>query len=149
MEPYLDEHSDLGEALAAARAREADALRRLAQIETRLAETDRRLAEAERRIADQDRCTNDFLAMLAHELRNPLAPIRNAAHILRIGPAGDERARQAGAIIARQVDHMTELVGDLLDVSRVTRGRVTLDKEVADLREIVSAAAEQTSALVQ
>jgi signal transduction histidine kinase len=96
-----------------------------------------------------DRRKDDFLAMLAHELRNPLAPIRNAAHILRLDPSDGERARQAAAIIARQVEHMTDLVDDLLDVSRVTRGLVTLDRQVVDVREIVAAAVEQTSALVQ
>jgi signal transduction histidine kinase len=96
-----------------------------------------------------DRRKDEFLAMLAHELRNPLAPIRNAAHILRLGTADEERVRQVSAIITRQVDHMTELVDDLLDVSRVTRGLVTLEKEVVDLRHIVASAAEQAGALVQ
>ena len=96
-----------------------------------------------------DRRKDDFLAMLAHELRNPLAPIRNAAHILRLDPEDREHVRQAAAIIARQVEHMTDLVDDLLDVSRVTRGLVTLDRQIVDLREVVAAAVEQTAALVQ
>ncbi|HZR68524.1 MAG TPA: ATP-binding protein [Burkholderiales bacterium] len=103
----------------------------------------------EEQLRAADRRKDDFLAMLAHELRNPLAPIRNAAHILRLDPEGSERVRQAAAIIARQVDHMTDLVDDLLDVSRVTRGLVTLDKQVVDAREVIAAAVEQTAGLVQ
>jgi signal transduction histidine kinase len=109
--------------------------------------THRVLIEQQLRLADRRK--DDFLAMLAHELRNPLAPIRNAAHILRLEPSDREHVRQAAAIIARQVEHMTDLVDDLLDVSRVTRGLVALDKQVVDLREIVVAAVEQTAALVQ
>jgi signal transduction histidine kinase/CheY-like chemotaxis protein len=109
--------------------------------------TRRVLVEEELKLADRRK--DEFLAMLAHELRNPLAPIRNAAHILRLGTADEERVRQVSTIITRQVDHMTELVDDLLDVSRVTRGLVTLDQEIVDLRQIVSSAAEQAGALVQ
>jgi signal transduction histidine kinase len=64
--------------------------------------------------------------MLAHELRNPLAPISAAADLLKIGRLDEQRVRQSSAIIGRQVSHMTSLVDDLLDVSRVTRGLVTL-----------------------
>src|SRR5262249_14187646 len=109
--------------------------------------TGRVMVEEQLKLADRRK--DDFLAMLAHELRNPLAPIRNAAHILRLDPSDGEHVRQAAGIIARQVEHMTDLVDDLLDVSRVTRGLVALDKEIVNVREIVAAAAEQTGALVQ
>src|SRR5690606_33225024 len=77
--------------------------------------TERRRAEEELRAADRRK--DEFLAMLAHELRNPLAPIRNAAHLLRLLHSDEPRIRQASGIIARQVEHMTGLVDDLLDVS--------------------------------
>ena len=96
-------------------------------------------AEAERHSKMKD----EFLAMLAHELRNPLAPITNAAQLLRM-PTLDENLRlKAGNIISRQVRHMTELVDDLLDVSRVTRGLVKLDTEPLELDAVLRAAVEQ------
>jgi PAS domain S-box-containing protein len=102
---------------------------------------------AQRALVDADRRKDEFLAMLAHELRNPLAPISTAAHLLRTAedPA---RIRAAGEVIGRQVRHMTELVDDLLDVSRVTRGLVELDLETVDVREVVAGAIEQVRPLV-
>ena len=96
-------------------------------------------AEAERHSKMKD----EFLAMLAHELRNPLAPITNAAQLLRM-PSVDENLRlKASSIISRQVRHMTELVDDLLDVSRVTRGLVKLETETLELSSVLRAAVEQ------
>ena len=96
-------------------------------------------AEAERHSKMKD----EFLAMLAHELRNPLAPITNAAQLLRM-PSVDENLRlKASNIISRQVRHMTELVDDLLDVSRVTRGLVKLDTEPLALDAVLRSAVEQ------
>ncbi|WP_152570877.1 ATP-binding protein [Massilia sp. LC238] len=96
-------------------------------------------AEAERHSKMKD----EFLAMLAHELRNPLAPITNAAQLLRM-PSVDENLRlKASSIISRQVRHMTELVDDLLDVSRVTRGLVKLETETLELSGVLRAAVEQ------
>ncbi|MFC4933235.1 hybrid sensor histidine kinase/response regulator [Massilia sp. GCM10023247] len=103
--------------------------------------TDRKLAEEKLKEADQRK--DEFLAMLAHELRNPLAPISAAAQLLDIGTLNETRVRQSSAIIGRQVRHMTRLVDDLLDVSRVTRGLIELDKTTLDLRAIVDEAVEQ------
>jgi len=103
--------------------------------------TERRLAEDRLREADQRK--DEFLAMLAHELRNPLAPISAAADLLRIGRLDEQRVRQSSAIIGRQVRHMTSLVDDLLDVSRVTRGLVTLARAPVAARTIVDEAIEQ------
>ncbi|MBC7453816.1 MAG: hybrid sensor histidine kinase/response regulator, partial [Massilia sp.] len=86
---------------------------------------------------------NEFLAMLAHELRNPLAPISAAAELLRLPGADERRVRHASEVIGRQVKHMTELVDDLLDVSRVTRGLVTLVKKNLVLKSVVTSAVEQ------
>ena len=96
-------------------------------------------AEAERHSKMKD----EFLAMLAHELRNPLAPITNAAQLLKM-PAADENLRlKATNIISRQVRHMTELIDDLLDVSRVTRGLVKLEAETLELNAVLRSAVEQ------
>jgi PAS domain S-box-containing protein len=108
--------------------------------------TPRKLIEDELRAANRQK--DQFLAMLAHELRNPLAPIMTAAQLLKLGRHDPKSVANASEIIARQAAHMTDLVNDLLDVSRVTRGLVTLDKEELDLNVIVSAAVEQVRPLV-
>ena len=107
---------------------------------------ERERAEAELRVNNQRK--DEFLAMLAHELRNPLAPIRNAAEILRLVSDDAARVRDTSGIIVRQASHMAEIVDDLLDVSRVTRGLVTLEKETLDLRTVVMAAVEQSLPLI-
>jgi signal transduction histidine kinase/CheY-like chemotaxis protein len=96
-------------------------------------------AEAER----HNKMKDEFLAMLAHELRNPLAPITSAAQLLRMPEVNEGLRLKASNIISRQVRHMTELVDDLLDVSRVTRGLVKLESEVLDLNKVAMAAVEQ------
>jgi signal transduction histidine kinase/ActR/RegA family two-component response regulator len=100
--------------------------------------------EAERLSSMKD----EFLAMLAHELRNPLAPISSSASLLSLQFAGEPRVRQASTIIGRQVRHMSRLVDDLLDVSRVTRGLVELRTATVDLRDIVTSALDQTRPLI-
>lgn len=85
---------------------------------------------------------DEFLAMLSHELRNPLAPIRNSIYILRRAKAGAEQAERAQAVIERQTEHLTRLVDDLLDVTRIARGRIELRRARVDLRDVVSRAAE-------
>ncbi len=89
-----------------------------------------------------DRQKNEFLAMLAHELRNPLAPIRNAGEILARSLPPDSQAHAAIAMMRRQVGQLTRLVDDLLDVSRITQGRVELKREPLDLAAVVSLALE-------
>ena len=108
--------------------------------------TPRKLIEDELRAANRQK--DQFLAMLAHELRNPLAPIMTAAQLLKLGRHDPKSVANASEIIARQAAHMTDLVNDLLDVSRVTRGLVTLDKEELDLNVIVAAAVEQVRPLI-
>jgi signal transduction histidine kinase/ActR/RegA family two-component response regulator len=85
-----------------------------------------------------DRAKDEFLAMLGHELRNPLGAITTSAHVLRIAKAGDPIALQAHGVIERQTRHMTRLVEDLLDVSRVTTGKIELRQEVFDLAELAT-----------
>ena len=92
---------------------------------------------------------DEFLAMLAHELRNPLAPISSAAQLLGHVAADEKRVRQASEIIGRQVRHLTGLVDDLLDVSRVTRGLVELQHERVDLKAVMASAVEQARPLIE
>jgi PAS domain S-box-containing protein len=103
----------------------------------------------EDRLRDADRRKDEFLAMLAHELRNPLAPIGAAAHLLRLGRLDEARVRHTSQIIGRQVDHMTHLINDLLDVSRVTRGLVELENAPLDMRQVVTDAIEQVAPMIQ
>ena len=105
------------------------------------------LERSERALRDADRRKDEFLAMLAHELRNPLAPISTASQLLLMS-SDPTRVRAAGEVIGRQVRHMTELVDDLLDVSRVTRGLVELDLEIVDLKVVAAAAIEQVRPLI-
>jgi signal transduction histidine kinase/ActR/RegA family two-component response regulator len=109
-------------------------------------EAARSLAERELRAADQRK--DEFLAMLAHELRNPLAPISTGAHLLKLLHSDNAQITQTCSIIVRQVDHMTSLVDDLLDVSRVTRGLVSLSTQVLDFKRVIDDAAEQVRPLV-
>ena len=99
-------------------------------------------------LQDQDRRKDEFLAMLAHELRNPLAPIAAAAEMLKFGTANEERVRRSSEVISRQVRHMTSLVDDLLDVSRVTRGLIQLDRALLDPMQLVANAVEQSQPLI-
>jgi PAS domain S-box-containing protein len=101
--------------------------------------TDRKRIEA---LEKAERQTNEFLAMLAHELRNPLAPISNALNLLSRKPTTDPAELWVREVLQRQTGQMTRLVDDLLDVSRITRAAVVLDKKPIDLRSIVRNAAD-------
>jgi signal transduction histidine kinase len=109
--------------------------------------TDRILAE--QALRDADRRKDEFLAMLAHELRNPLAPIRNAAQILARRLVNDRQAQQPIAMIQRQVTHLTRLVDDLLDVSRISQGRIELRLEDLTLSQAIDQAIESVSAMAR
>jgi len=108
---------------------------------------------SEQALQEANRRKDEFLAMLSHELRNPLAPISAAADLLLAGgpandAAGGERVRRASTIIRRQVRHLTSLVDDLLDAARVTQGLVALNTERLDLQQVVADAVEQVRPLV-
>jgi PAS domain S-box-containing protein len=94
-------------------------------------------------LRESNKRKDEFLAMLAHELRNPLAPISSAASLLLINGSNQAQVQRISAVISRQARHMTGLIEDLLDVSRVTRGQITLEKESSLLHAIVSEAIEQ------
>ncbi|SFC14533.1 PAS domain-containing hybrid sensor histidine kinase/response regulator [Massilia yuzhufengensis] len=104
---------------------------------------------AEEKLRESDRRKDEFLAMLAHELRNPIAPISAAAELLQRMKPDEALVRRTSQIIARQVRHMTGLIDDLLDVSRVTRGLVELEQAPLDLREVLHDAVEQVTPLVR
>ena len=106
-----------------------------------------RLKEVEAALRRSDRRKDEFLALLSHELRNPLTPIRMAAHVLEL--RGDPESRHDIDVIVRQVTHLVRLVDDLLDVSRVARGKVQLDKTRLELACIVERALEATMTLFQ
>lgn len=99
-------------------------------------------------LRESNRRKDEFLAMLAHELRNPLAPITTAAHLLKLSPQPAPRTRELGDLINRQVSHMTELVDDLLDISRVTRGITQIDRGEVDMRDVIHNALEQARPLM-
>ena len=124
----------------------------LAGLAARLLERSQR----EQALRDADLRKTEFLAMLAHELRNPLASLHNALQIVRLeadpGPAGDEdrQARQvATCIMDRQLAHLVRLVDDLLDISRISRGKIELRTQRLDLAEVLQQAVETTGPMCQ
>src|SRR5690606_6265562 len=99
-------------------------------------------------LSEADRRKDEFLALLAHELRNPLAPISNAVQVLRFAAAEDPALQRATTIVERQVRHLSRLVDDLLDVSRIGHGRIELRREPVALAAIVAGALEASRPLV-
>jgi two-component system CheB/CheR fusion protein len=108
--------------------------------------TERRKAEQE--IQDGVRRREQFLAMLSHELRNPLAAILSATRVLESASWSDDACHEAGQVVARQANHMARLLDDLLDVARITRGRIVLRKESLDLRDTARQAIEALGPLM-
>jgi signal transduction histidine kinase len=102
----------------------------------------------ERALKEADRHKDEFLAMLAHELRNPLAPIRNAVQIMRRRSVPDPQVAWARELIERQVGHLTRLVDDLLDVSRITRGKINVTREPIELSAVMARAIETVQPLI-
>lgn len=107
------------------------------------------LKSAEQALTEADKRKDEFLAMLGHELRNPLTPIRNAAHVLGRLETREPQVRWAREIIERQVIHLTRLVDDLLDVSRIARGKVTLHQETLLLADMVDQALNLARPLIE
>ncbi|HEX6973280.1 MAG TPA: PAS domain S-box protein, partial [Vicinamibacterales bacterium] len=99
-------------------------------------------------LAEADRQKNEFLAMLAHELRNPLAPMRNALHVLGMPKVAEETAQRALSMMGRQLNHLIRLVDDLLDVSRIIQGKIELRKELVDIGAVVSRAVETAQPVI-
>jgi len=104
---------------------------------------------AENALREAGRRKDEFLAMLSHELRNPLAPIRNSLHLLRIAEPASEDFGRARTIIERQVNNMVRLVDDLLEVSRISRGKIELRKEPVELSAAILSAVETSRPAIE
>ena len=118
-------------------------------LERRVKERTAQLTAANEELEEKDRQRNEFLAMLAHELRNPLAPVRNALQILRLNDTDPSTADWARAMIERQVGHLARLIDDLLDMSRLTRGQVRLRRERLDLGRLVRTVGDDRRGVLQ
>ncbi len=105
------------------------------------------LRHTEESLREVDRNKNEFLAVLSHELRNPLAPIQNSLHVLERAAPGSTQAQRAQAVVARQVRHLTRLVEDLLDLTRISNGKVRLQRARVDLGRLLRQVAEDSAAL--
>ncbi len=126
---------------------ERELIRSREELERRVAERTAELRRANERLEEQDRRKNEFLAVLSHELRNPLAPMRNALWLLDRASPGGEQAARAKETVNRQVIHLTRLVDDLLDVTRISRGKILLQKTRIDLLELVRRTVEDHRSL--
>jgi signal transduction histidine kinase len=140
------QNRELTDALAALQARQDE----LVEVSRRLEETNNQvealnllLSKNAESLMLADRRKNEFLSMLSHELRGPLSAASMAAHLIEKNPAAADQSVNLSQLINRQVSHMSRLVEDLLDVSRVGRGLVSIEKTAVDLRDVVEAASEQ------
>ena len=109
---------------------------------------ERQLQEQAKQLAGEARLKDEFLAMLAHELRNPLAPIRNGIDVLRILPPSGEQAKQILDMMEEQAHNLVRLIDDLLDVSRVTRGKMELRRQRVALTKIITNAIQTAEPLI-
>jgi signal transduction histidine kinase/CheY-like chemotaxis protein len=123
---------------------DANVLMQLAQVAAIAIENARLVEE----LRQADRRKDEFLAMLAHELRNPLAPIRNAIQVMNLVDTNEPRVQKARGMIERQVEHLVRLVDDLLDVSRITRGSIKLQRHRVDLSDVLTRAIEGSRPLI-
>jgi signal transduction histidine kinase len=112
-------------------------------------ELERRVAERTEALEAADRRKDEFLAALAHELRNPLAPIRAAVEVMRLKGTADAQIENARGVVDRQVEHMTRLIDDLLDLSRITRDRLVLRTSRVQLADVVAAAVETSRPIIE
>jgi signal transduction histidine kinase len=161
----LNRHlADTNEQLAKANAAlQAEKTRELLALNTSLHQANRELeranlalhgevaerARAEQALKEADRHKDEFLAMLAHELRNPLAPIRNAVHLMKLKSLNDPQLQLSRDIIERQLIQLSRLVDDLLDVSRITRGKINLARRRVELSELVARAVETVAPTIE
>ncbi len=129
--------------------RKTRALERLnSELEQRVRERTAELQATTAALQEADKRKDEFLATLAHELRNPLAPIRTAVQLLRLKELSDSKHARAREIIERQVEHLVCLIEDLLDVSRITRGMITLHREPVMIGAVIASAVETTRPVI-
>jgi signal transduction histidine kinase len=127
-----------------------DALQKAyAGLEKRVEERTAELARSEEALRLADRRKDEFLAMLGHELRNPLAPIRNALHLMQSPGISDSVMNWGREIIGRQIDHLTRLVDDLLDVSRIAHGKIKLQESTFEIATAINQAVEGSRPLIE
>ena len=107
-----------------------------------------RIAESERRLLEADRRKDEFLALLAHELRNPLAPIRTGLELIRVSGDRPATVKRVRTVMERQVAHMVRLIDDLLDVSRITSGKIVLRRELTTVGDLVQSAVDAQRAAI-
>lgn len=119
------------------------------RVEAALQESELQLRERAAQLAEADRRKDDFLAVLSHELRNPLAPIRNGLEVMRLSRGDWEAVEQARSMMQRQLGHLVHLVDDLLDVSRITHGKLELRRERSDLAAIIDMTLESSRLFVE
>jgi signal transduction histidine kinase/ActR/RegA family two-component response regulator len=120
-----------------------------AELERRVRERTLELAKSEEALREAGRRKDEFLAMLGHELRNPLAPIRNAVEVLRKPGVPDSVLQWSRDVIDRQVNHLARLVDDLLDVSRIIQGKISLHATLLDLAAVIEQAVEASRPLIE
>jgi PAS domain S-box-containing protein len=104
--------------------------------------------EIERELKEADRRKNEFLAILAHELRNPMAPLKNGLHIIRLSSKPDSQLNRVAEVMDRQLNHLVRLVDDLLDVGRITSGKVELRKRPVSMSAVLATSIEASQALI-
>jgi signal transduction histidine kinase len=121
---------------------------RVAARTSELAETNAQLRDSKQRLLDANRHKDEFLAMLSHELRNPLAPIRTGVELLKAPDTTPAVRAEVHRVVERQMTHLVRLIDDLLDVSRINAGKLALQVERLDLREVVEHAVESTRHIV-
>jgi signal transduction histidine kinase len=121
----------------------------LQALNTALRKNERKLQSIADALEEAQRRKDDFIAMLGHELRNPLAPIRNVVHYLKLTSPTDARVQRSYDMIERQVSHMARLIDDLLDVSRISHGKIQLKKTRVDIAHIMRTCAEDFYPLMQ
>jgi len=122
------------------------------QLETANSSLQREVLErtrAERALKEADRMKDEFLAVLAHELRNPLAPIANALQLMRMNASDPQQLKWSREVIERQLSQLKRLVDDLIDVSRITRGKITLSRERIAVAALIERAVETVEPLMQ
>jgi signal transduction histidine kinase len=152
MRVFIDLHRKTGELKRLNDELDARVKARTNELEAslaRLRESEARFRRQSERLAETDRRKDEFLAMLAHELRNPLAPIRNAVEVMRRKGDGSPDLNWVRDMIDRQVSHLVHLVDDLVDASRISRGKLILSKKPMDLTHLISEAVESLSAPLQ